>query len=79
MVTPMSQPRQPRLPPAVMAELEDLDWSLTLGRKHWQLRIDSTLVTLWPRGRIGESASSKRNVQLTIHAIRKFKTWRKTS
>jgi hypothetical protein len=63
--------RQPRLSPFLLKELEGLDWTLTLGRKHWHLRIEGELVAVLPRGRPRETPS--RNSIHTRQAIRKFK------
>ena len=63
--------RQPRLSPYLARELEGLDWTLTLGRKHWHLRIEGELVAVLPRQRPRETPD--RNMIQTRQAIRKFK------
>jgi hypothetical protein len=67
--------RQPRLSPFLRRELEGLDWTLTLGRKHWHLRIEGELVAVLPRQRPREAPD--RNAIHTRAAIRKFKENRK--
>jgi hypothetical protein len=41
---------QPRLPPAVLRELEGRSWQLIPGRRHWRLMIDGVQVTILSHG-----------------------------
>lgn len=73
----MSARQPPRLPPSIRVELEGLQWELVPGRKHWLLRIDGTLVAIWPHGPTSERSTAARNARQVRNAIRKFRNWRK--
>lgn len=65
----MAHAKPPRLPPRVRQELEGLNWSMQLGTRHWQIRVDGKMVAIWPRAsNVGEIS---RNVHATITAIRR--------
>lgn len=69
--------RPPRLPPSVKRELEGLTWELVPGRKHWHLRVENTLVAIWPHGTLADAGPH--NHHMVRSAIRKFKTWKGTT
>lgn len=69
----MSQHRPPRLPQAVLAELQGLDWKIERGAKHWLLIIGGRQVLVFGQRGLGPASGDYGSTQNFVSAIRRFK------
>jgi len=67
----MTNPRPPRLPLSIRAELEGLPWSLQRGSRHWRLMIGGTQVAVFSNDTATGDFRSTQNMRAYIRRYKR--------